>query len=97
MNLIDAVVNNDIEMVRQLLEEGEDPNMCVDDTQLRPLHFAAQNNYLEIGKLLIAAGANIHVRTIPDGESPLDIAQLHENKDFVNLLLAHKSGGENIN
>ena len=97
MNLIDAVVNNDIEMVRQLLEEGADPNMCVDDTELRPLHFAARNNYLELGKLLIAAGANIHVMTIPDGETPLDIEQLHENREFVKLLLAHKRGGENIN
>lgn len=97
MNIIDAIINNDVEMVKSLLEEGVDPNMSLDESELRPLHFAAQNNCLEIGKLLITAGADIDVATVPDGETPLDVARLHGNKEFVDLLLAHKSGGEKIN
>lgn len=97
MNLIDAVINNDIEMVRQLLEEGADPNVCIDEAQLRPLHFAAQNNSLEIAKLLITAGADVHARTIPDDETPLEVAKLHGHRAFVELILSHSEGSEQIN
>lgn len=97
MNLIDAVINNDIEMVRCLLEEGADPNEFMDDAQLRPMHFAAQNNNLVIAKLLITAGADVHARTVPDGETPLDIAKLHGHKEFIDLILTYSEGREEIN
>ena len=86
MNLIDAVIKGDVAQMKTLLEQGADPNMCLDAAKLRPLHFAAQNNAVEIAELLITAGADIHARTIPDGETPLDIARLHNNQEIVALL-----------
>jgi uncharacterized protein len=76
MDLIEAVILNDVEQVKKLLQQGADPNYCDDKAQITPLHFAAQNNCLAVVPLLVAAGANLNARTIPEGETPLDIARL---------------------
>ena len=35
----------------------------------------AEDNSIEIAKLLIAAGADVHAATEPDGETPIDIGR----------------------
>lgn len=87
MDLIDAIIENNIEMVREFLQNGVDPNLCLDAARVCPLHFAAQDNRVEIGKLLIANGADINARTYPENLTPLDVAKLHEHTEFIELLL----------
>ena len=86
MELIDAIIENNIEVVRELLQNGADPNLCLDAAKVRPLHFAAQDNRIEIGQLLIASGADIDACTYPEGLTPLDIARLHGHAEFIELL-----------
>jgi len=84
--LVDAVIESDIELIKALLQGGTDPNGVVDSACLRPLHFAAQNNGVEAAKLLLAAGADVTLRTEPDHDTPFDIAKLFNHKDFMELL-----------
>jgi len=86
VNLIEAIIHQDVNAVRQLLEQGVNPNACQDNANVTPLHFAALHNALEIVPLLITAGANLHAQTYPEGQTPLDIAKLHKHQDMVKLL-----------
>lgn len=86
MDLIEAIIENNIEMVRELLQSGVDPNLHLDAAKVRPLHFAAQDNLTEIGHLLIAYGADINAKTYPEDLTPLDVAELHGNVEFISLL-----------
>jgi ankyrin repeat protein len=94
MDLIEATIKNDIETVKQLLSQGADPNVFLDEARVTPLHFAAQNNCVEIAQLLIAAGADIHAKTYPDGETPLDVAMLHGNQELITLSSSRTRGSD---
>jgi ankyrin repeat protein len=85
MELIEAIIRKNIKGVRELLEEGINPNSCEDRARVTPLHFAAQNNALKIAKLLIAAGADI-VAENKEGDTPLDIAVRANNREIIDLL-----------
>ena len=85
--LIDAIMENDLHRTKQLLQQGANPNGFLDAAKVRPLHYAAQNGSIKIAKLLVLAGAKMHVHTEPDRETPLDIALLHSHTDLVELLL----------
>ncbi len=52
-----------------------------------PLHWAAQENCLDVAKILIENGADINALTNPNGLSPLDIAIMENNIAFAKLLL----------
>jgi len=95
--LVDAVIENNIDLIRNLLENGTDPNGVVDANHLRPLHFAAQNNGVEAAKLLLAAGADVTLRTEPDHDTPYDIAKLFGHKAFMDLLLRYVKTKETNN
>ncbi len=91
MNLIEAVIHNDVTNVRKLLENGADPNACQDRANVTPLHFAAQHNATDVVSLLITAGAKLHAITFPDQQTPLDIAKLHHHEAMVKLLNEYNS------
>ena len=42
--LIDSVMACDLDCVRRLLLEGANPDVGLDEAQVTPLHFAAQNS-----------------------------------------------------
>ena len=89
MDLIDAVITNNVQITQKLLNEGADPNQLLDESGVTPLHFAAQNNSLNVVPLLVKAGAKVDAETTPDGQTPLDIAQLHGHSMMVKILLAY--------
>lgn len=86
MELIEAVIHNDANAVRELLTSGADPNYCLDAARVTPLHHAAQHNAVEVVELLLTAGADIHARTHPDNQSPLDVAKLFGHREIQILL-----------
>lgn len=87
--LIEAIINDDIATVRDLLTQQKvSPNTYLDRGKLTPLHFVAQRvqpNAVPIAQLLINAGAYVHA-TCLDGQTPLDIAKLHDHKEMIELL-----------
>lgn len=95
MDLIDAIISNDAQKVRELLEKGIDPNQTDDWAMVTPLHYAAFNDRLEIAKLLIAAGAEVNARDRIDNETPLDVAKTQGHKEMIKLLI-HSCEGSKI-
>ncbi len=86
-DLISAVMENNAEQVQQLLNEGADPNRCLDQAKVTPLHYAAQHNALTCIPLLIEAGANLFSKTEPDGQIPVEISLLHQHRQVTQLLM----------
>ena len=84
--LINAIIENDPVEVRKLLERGVDPNQCLDDDKITPLHFAAQYNSMKVVPYLLAAGANVYGMTPEDFATPQDIAKLHKHTEMAKLL-----------
>lgn len=84
--LLNAVMYNNIEMARILLEAGANPNLATEDEfPVLPLSEAASNGYVEMVRLLMENGAD------PEGWSnnwnPLDSAAQFEHIDVVEYLL----------
>lgn len=87
--LIEAVVNENVEVVKHLLQQGADPNVVEDGDKITPLHFVAQRKSeqaLQIAQLLIRAGANPLAQNEPDQQTPLQIAQLMSSEVMVAIL-----------
>lgn len=85
MDLIEAIMNNDVIKVVRMLENGIDPNEYQDNMSLTPLHFAVQSNAIDVVILLITAGADIDLET-EDELTALDIARNNNNEEMVSLL-----------
>lgn len=89
MDLIDAVMESNVDKVKEFLEEGSDPNFYEDMVRVRPIHFAAQRqgtDALEVMKLLIAAGADPKAET-DDGVTAIDLAISLKNDAMIKFLL----------
>lgn len=80
--LLDAVIGNHEQTVKNLLEQGADPNFFEDEAQIRPLHFAALYNSPSVIPLLIVAGADL-LATTEYNDTPLMIAERHDHPDVV--------------
>lgn len=91
LQLINAIIENNVDVVNNLLNAGVDPNECLDTAKITPLHYAAQNNALHVIPLLIEAGADLHAVTEPDELTPLEIALMHGHDKVVQILLAYSS------
>ncbi|WP_202743526.1 ankyrin repeat domain-containing protein [Acinetobacter calcoaceticus] len=72
----------DIAQVEQLLLEGQDPNQA-DDEGYSALQAAAENDHLEIVKLLVGKGAHIAYKS---EYTALQLAEMAGNIDIVNYL-----------
>jgi len=55
-----AVISGDLETVQKMIELGEDVNQK--SLGMRPVHFAARYNKVEILELLVANGADLSVK-----------------------------------
>ena len=89
-DLIEAVIHNDSLLVNDLLHQGVDPNYSLDSAGVTPLHYAAQNNSLEVIPLLMQAGAKVDAQTQPDGLTPFDIAVVHDHYRVIQVLIAYR-------
>jgi ankyrin repeat protein len=84
--LVDAAMEDDINAVRVLLQQGADVNAAQGDGTTA-LHWAAIRNDFEIGRLLIAAGANVSATTRIGGLTPLYLAATAGNAQMISELL----------
>src|ERR1700685_1033345 len=94
MNLIQAILNNDLYKLAALLLEGRNPNETEDQAGLTPLHYAASEGLLEAALLLLTAGA----QSFPEddcGVTPLEIARNHNHAPLVQLLIRFNSNDPN--
>ena len=87
-----AVLRNNIEVVKQHLAAGTDVNVKNRGGQV-PLHQAAMRGYKEIVELLLAKGADVNAKGW-DGRTPIDYAIRKE--EIAALLRKHgaKTGEE---
>lgn len=72
----------EIEQVKALIEQGIDPNIT-DDEGYSALQAAAENDHLDIVKLLVSKGAVVHYKA---EYTALELAQMAENKDVIAYL-----------
>lgn len=84
------------EIVRLLLDAGEDPNRfnpVGGHSHSTPLHQAAGNGHLDVVKLLIARGAKADVKDILFGGTPAGWANYAGHKDVESYLKAIAANG----
>ncbi|WP_353271589.1 tetratricopeptide repeat protein [Wolbachia endosymbiont (group A) of Rhorus exstirpatorius] len=82
--LFDAVKQNNLSEVKNLLNIGVDINIR-DRRGWAPLHYAASKGYLNVVKYLIEKGASLEAKA-NDGKTPLDIAIEQKHNNVVEYL-----------
>jgi ankyrin repeat protein len=85
--LLAATIENEMQLVKLLLDAGADPNglTC---KGIAPLFIAVGHNNLELMKLLLSFGANVEAGR--HEMTPLQAAAMSGDVDMVDVLLQHK-------
>lgn len=83
--LLDAVIRDDVDSVRQLISAGASPNFTEDGDRVGPLHFAALYNSLSVVPVLVLAGADLEAET-EFSETPLLVAMRHRCPEMIQHL-----------
>lgn len=91
--LITATCEGDVAKVRQLLDDGADPNANETWSRRTPLHFASSDNNLALAKILLQYNANTEARD-ELGKTPLVLAVQNGRKEMIKLLI---SKGTDVN
>lgn len=81
LHLVSA--NGAIDGVKLFLRRGADPNV-LDSQFWTPLHYAVYGNHLEVIKVLLEAGANMHLKNI-DQKTPAMLAQRDSGREIVDI------------
>lgn len=93
MPLVEAAGMGNIAAVRNRIEEGADVNQQDFYSSYKtPLHYAAKRNRWEIAGLLLAAGADVNLRSESDRDQTgstalIYAARLEDGRAIVQLLL----------
>ena len=87
--LIVAIHQNNIEIIKLLLNLGEDPNAKTSYDNETCLHFAVSKKSFEITRLLLSYGALTEVFTRAKHITPLYQAVLQNSMDLVNILISY--------
>jgi ankyrin repeat protein len=88
-----SIQSGNINAVRQHIRAGTSANKS-EGIGEQPLHWAALENRVEIGKLLIRNGANVNGRGMHSKQPILNRAIMSGNPEFVELLIRN---GANVN
>lgn len=80
----------DVNKVGSLLDRGVSPN-AKDASGSSLIHYAVTNNQIEIARLLIDRGADIHAHYGEDKHTVLHLAVLHQEGGMTKLLLSNKA------
>jgi ankyrin repeat protein len=87
--LVEASIQDDVEVIKLLLDSGVDISGSVNNGWT-PLGAASRNGHLETVQLLLTRGANPLVGN-EHGWSPLDTAAANGHVEIVKILLIHES------
>jgi ankyrin repeat protein len=93
-DLIEALSSNDVDGVKKALKQGADPNVTIGRYEITALMFAAHSGFSEVGKALIAGGANVNAVSKGDGITALWLACGLEDESFAMTLI---EAGANVN
>lgn len=85
--LHEAVRNEDLNRVKELLDAGANANGLESWNCYTPLYLAAVTNNRDIALLLLERGAKVNKRNEGDGKTPLSTAAHYGRRDMVLLLL----------
>jgi ankyrin repeat protein len=83
-----AVTMNDMEKVKNLIEQDGVSVNLVDDTKNTPMHIAAYEGHILLIQYLAGKGADLNARDIPKGRTPLHVAaaQSFWSTEYQNVL-----------
>jgi hypothetical protein len=94
-SLLNACHLGQAEIVKTLLENGEDVNQTHPNADgFGGLYSAAQRNHPDVVGILLQAGANVNMAHLASGATPLHMAVVHGHIEVVKMLLA---AGANTN
>ncbi len=82
-----AAEDGGLEITRFLLNRVKCNCNDIDQDGWTPLLLAAKNGHWEIVKVLVAANADVNVKTVKEGNTPLHYAALAGNAEIIELLL----------
>jgi serine/threonine protein kinase len=87
--LHDAASQQNLKLLKQLLEAGANPNAVNADGDTPLNHWSiVYNSDLEVGRLLLKAGANINLAD-KDGRTALHTAVIGKNSPLIQLLISY--------
>lgn len=84
--LRDAIKNNNVKLVEELIDEGADVSQ-VDKYGATPLYIAAEEGQSHVAELLLDRGADVNQARTNNGKTPLWVAAENGQLDVAKLLL----------
>ena len=95
-NLYNAILGRDMELVKDLLDNGVDVNTVYND-ECTPLLIATYNGDIHCIKLLLEYGADVNQVNKFNGETPLLITLKYNNSNYFEIIMyvgAYKKRGK---